>query len=89
MTLKQNELARLAKTIHAAKVAADAAESAKALLKAYALENGVESIAAGGFIITVKQVESKQFDSSRFKSEHKDIYDDYTKVVTSTRINIK
>ena len=87
--LTQAQLAKLAKTIHAAKVAAEAADAAKEALKLYAAANGVDTIAAGGFIVTIKTVETKQFDSKQFKSDHADLYEQYTKTTTNTRLNIK
>ena len=87
--MTQKELARLTNIIHQAKVMEEKAKAAKETLKQYAAENGIEQFIAGGFVVNVKTVESKVFDSARFKAEHVDMYSEYSKITSSVRINLK
>ena len=67
------------------------AESIKDELKAEMINRNTEEMAVDVFKIRYKTVKSNRFDTTAFKNTHKELYDQYIKLMTSTssRLNQK
>lgn len=50
--------------------------------------NGAETVTAGAYKIAHKMVTSTRFDSVRFKKDHADLTEAYTKTTTAARLTI-
>ena len=61
------------------------AEALTDKLKAAMVERGTEVLQGDGWKATWKNVNSSRFDSKRFKADHADLYNQYSKATTSTR----
>lgn len=64
------------------------AESIRDELKAQMIEEGVEEKSVDVYKVRYKEVVSSRFDSSKFKSEHSDLYEQFSKHVKSRRFTI-
>ena len=51
-------------------------------------EEGVDEIRTEKYIVRNKEVTSNRFDTTRFKKDHKDLYEAYTVTSTSERFTI-
>lgn len=51
-------------------------------------EEGVDEIRTDRYIVRNKEVTSNRFDTTRFKKDHKDLYEAYTVTSTSERFTI-
>ena len=64
------------------------AEAIRDMLKAEMLEQNIEELEAGAYIIRWTSVLSQRFDTTAFKKSHADMYKEYTKQVSSRRFSI-
>ena len=64
------------------------AEAIRDMLKAEMLEQNLEELEAGAYIIRWTSVLSNRFDTTAFKKSHGDMYKEYTKQVSSRRFSI-
>lgn len=64
-----------------------ALEEAKAALKAELIAAIGEGTETDKVKVHNTVVTTNRFDSTRFKKDHKDLYDEYLKVITSTRFS--
>jgi predicted phage-related endonuclease len=72
-------------------LAAEAAaeiESLKDAIKKELDNRGVEEIEAGQYIARFTTVLSNRFDTTNFKREHAELYQQYTKQTTSRRFSV-
>lgn len=87
--MKQNEVAALLKAYHASKIAADKAKTIAEVIKAEIMVRGGEPLEGGGFIAKATTCTKRTFDSKRFAAEHPDLYEQYKKESTETRLYFK
>lgn len=87
--MKQNEVAALLKAYHASKIAADKAKDMAATIKAEIASRGGEPLEAGGFIAKATTCKKKAFDTTRFRADHPNLYEQYLKESTETRLYFK
>lgn len=64
------------------------AEAIKDCIKAEMSARQVEELEADTFIVRWTSVLSNRFDTTAFKKEHNDLYQQFTKQVTSRRFSI-
>ena len=64
------------------------AEAIRDMLKAEMLEQNLEELEAGAYIIRWTSVLSNRFDTTAFKKSHGDMYKEFTKQVSSRRFSI-
>ena len=64
------------------------AEALTDKLKAAMVEQGTETLLGDGWRASWKNVNSQRFDSKRFKTDHTDLYDQYTVKTTGTRFTL-
>ncbi len=64
------------------------AEKIRAEIKADMQAKGAEEIHTGNFIVRLKEVITKRFDSKAFAKEHKALYEEYVKQQSSMRFTI-
>ena len=64
------------------------ADSIRDDIKAIMLEEGVEELEAGAYIVRWTSVLSNRFDSTAFKKIYGDLYKAFTKQVASKRFSI-
>ena len=57
-------------------------------LKAELTERSTDELVAGEYKIRYKEVSSNRFDTTSFKSTHKELYEQYTKTTVSRRFSI-
>ncbi len=60
-------------------------EAAKDAIKALMTEQGVDTLTGDDFKVTWKSVHSSRFDSKKFKADHADIYELYTRKTETKR----
>ena len=87
--MKQNDIAKLLREYHAAKVAASKAESLAKDIKTAMAEMGVDTIEGGGYVATVVTVTTTRMDTTRFKRDHPDMAQTYAMTNTTQRLTIK
>ena len=58
-------------------------------IKDYLEREGVDELTTDKYIIRYKSIVSHKFDTTRFKSEHTDLYESYIKESVSKRFTIK
>ena len=63
-------------------------EALKDSIKNEMLDKETEELIAGAYIVRWSSVLSNRFDSTAFKREHADLYQAFTKQVTSKRFSI-
>ena len=63
-------------------------ESLKDEIKTEMLQQETEELAAGQYIVRWTSVVSNRFDTTAFKKAHKDLYQNFTKQVSSKRFSI-
>ena len=68
-----------------AKAKADAIREA---IKAEMVQQDIEELIAGAYIIRYTSVISNRFDSTTFKRLYADLYKDFTKLVSSRRFSV-
>ena len=61
------------------------AEALTDKLKAAMVERGTEALQGDGWKAAWKNVVSNRFDSKRFKTDYADLYNQYSKITTTTR----
>jgi len=64
------------------------AEALRDSIKAEMLQQNTEELEAGAYIIRWTSVLSNRFDTTAFKREHNDLYQAFTKQVSSRRFSI-
>ena len=64
------------------------AEAIRDMLKAEMLEQNLEELEAGAYIIRWTSVLTNRFDTTAFKKSHGDMYKEFTKQVSSRRFSI-
>lgn len=64
------------------------AETIRDMLKAEMLEQNIEELEAGAYIIRWTSVLTNRFDTTAFKKSHGDMYKEFTKQVSSRRFSI-
>ena len=64
------------------------AEAIREALKNEMLARDTEELAAGAYIIRWTSVLSNRFDTTAFKKEHNDLYQQFTKQISSKRFSI-
>ena len=64
------------------------AEAIRDMLKAEMLEQNIEELEAGAYIIRWTSVLTNRFDTTAFKKSHGDMYKEFTKQVSSRRFSI-
>ena len=72
-------------------IRAEAEQEAEALrdeIKAEMLMRDTEELTAGKFIVRWTAVLSNRFDATAFKKEHNDLYQAFTKQISSRRFSI-
>lgn len=90
--LKQNEWAALLRQAHAAKVAGDKYKALSEEIKSHMMEDGLDTVPAGGYTATVKTVETPTIDWKRFQADHPELADEIAKykvVKPTTRLYLK
>ncbi|MDY4616780.1 MAG: hypothetical protein SO445_03560 [Lachnospiraceae bacterium] len=63
-------------------------EKIKAEIKADMLAKGTDEIKVGNFVVRLKEVITKRFDSKSFVQSHKSLYEAYTKPQSTLRFTI-
>ena len=63
-------------------------EALRDCIKEQMLERGTEELQVGAYIIRWTSVLSNRFDSTAFKKEYAELYNNYTKQVSSKRFSI-
>ena len=66
----------------------DKANEIKSALKEILVAEDVEFVETDKYIIRWTSYESNKFDTTAFKKEHKDLYEQFTKVNSSRRFSI-
>lgn len=101
MTDKQRELLRTRKSLMSnlnivkQEIAEELAQIAnwekqiKALDTLLKAEGSFEKVKVGNYHIEMKEYSTKRFDSTKFKAENPDTYQDYVKETKSTRLFVK
>lgn len=87
--MTQTELAALVRKYHAAKLAADTAKDIRSQLLTVMESKGIDSLAAGGFVVTKKIVTTTTFDLAAFKVARPEVVAQYQRATTSIRLNIR
>lgn len=64
------------------------AEAIKDAIKAEMLQRDTEELEAGAYIVRWTSVTSNRFDSTAFKKKHSELYQAFTKQVSSRRFTI-
>ena len=64
------------------------AEALRDFIKAEMLEQDIEELEAGAYIVRWTSVLSNRFDTTAFKKTHGDMYKEYTKQISSRRFTI-
>ena len=64
------------------------AEAIRDSIKAEMLQQNTEELEAGAYIVRWTSVLSQRFDSTAFKKSHGDMYQEFTKQVSSRRFSI-
>ena len=64
------------------------AEALRDIIKAEMLEQDIEELEAGAYIVRWTSVLSQRFDTTAFKKSHGEMYKEYTKQVSSRRFSI-
>lgn len=64
------------------------AEALRDSIKAEMLEQNTEELEAGAYIVRWTSVLSQRFDTTAFKKSHGEMYQEYTKQVSSRRFSI-
>lgn len=64
------------------------AEAIRDILKAEMLEQNLEELEAGAYLIRWTSVLTNRFDTTAFKKSHGDMYKEFTKQVSSRRFSI-
>ena len=64
------------------------AEAIRDILKAEMLEQNIEELEAGTYIIRWTSVLTNRFDTTAFKKSHGEMYKEFTKQVISRRFSI-
>ena len=64
------------------------AEALRDSIKAEMLQQNTEELEAGTYIVRWTSVLSQRFDSTAFKKSHGDMYQEFTKQVSSRRFSI-
>ena len=64
------------------------AEAIRDMLKAEMLEQNIEELEAGAYIIRWTSVLTNRFDTTAFKKSHGDMYKEFTMQVSSRRFSI-
>ena len=64
------------------------AEALKDIIKAEMLEQDIEELEAGAYIVRWTSVLTNRFDTTAFKKTHSDMYKEYTKQISSRRFTI-
>lgn len=68
--------------------AQEEAEAIKDAIKAEMLRRDTEELEAGAYIVRWTSVTSNRFDSTAFKKKHNELYQAFTKQVSSRRFTI-
>ena len=63
-------------------------EALRDCIKAEMLQQNTEELEAGAYIVRWTSVLSNRFDTTAFKKSHGDMYQEYTKQVSSRRFSI-
>lgn len=82
---KIDELKELEALIEEAKAEAEALRDA---IKAEMLARDTEELTAGTYIVRWTSTLSNRFDTTAFKREHNDLYQQFTKQIASRRFSI-
>lgn len=64
------------------------AEALRDIIKAEMLEQDIEELEAGAYIVRWTSVLTNRFDTTAFKKTHGDMYKEYTKQISSRRFTI-
>lgn len=64
------------------------AEALRDSIKAEMLEQDIEELEAGAYIVRWTSVLTNRFDTTAFKKTHGDMYKEYTKQISSRRFTI-
>jgi predicted phage-related endonuclease len=64
------------------------AEALRDCIKAEMLQQNTEELEAGAYIVRWTSVLSNRFDTTAFKKSHSDMYQEFTKQVSSRRFSI-
>ena len=64
------------------------AEALRDIIKAEMLEQDIEELEAGAYIVRWTSVLTNRFDTTTFKKTHGDMYKEYTKQISSRRFTI-
>ena len=64
------------------------AEALRDIIKAEMLEQDIEELEAGAYIVRWTSVLTNRFDTTAFKKTHSDMYKEYTKQISSRRFTI-
>lgn len=87
--MDKKELAALMRAYHAAKLAADKAKDIGEQLKAELAERGTDTVEAGGFKASVKEVSAVTLDMKALKAAHPELWEVYGKTTSTTRLYFK
>ena len=63
-------------------------EQLKAQAIEYLAENGIDEVTTPEGKVTYREVLSKRFDSTSFKKDFLDVYEEYTKLTSSMRFTL-
>ena len=90
--MSQNEItSKIEKLNEWEAICAEAEQEAEALrdeIKAEMLSRNTEELTAGKFIVRWTSVITNRFDSTAFKKEYNDLYQAFTKQISSRRFSI-
>ena len=88
----QNELTATIERIKELEAEQDAIsvemETLKDRLKAELVKQGVEKLLVGDYKVSYTRYVQRRFDSTAFKADHKDMYEEYRKAVEAHRLTI-
>ena len=84
----EEKIARMLEWEALSEEAATEADALRDELKAEMLAQDTEELIAGRFIVRWTPILSNRFDSAAFKKEHNDLYQQYSKQVSSKRFTV-
>ena len=84
----ENRILKLKEIERQQKALEEQAEAIKAEIKNEMEAQGAEELHTGSFIIRWKTIISNKFDSKAFATEHKKMYEQYTKKTESRRFTV-
>ena len=86
--MSRNELITKIEQLKEWEAILEEAEALRDSIKAQMLQEDIEELEVGAYIVRWTSVLSNRFDSTAFKKEHGELYKSFTKQVASKRFSI-